>query len=362
MTIPTTGSDPARVDPDNQPIADASITPAPAANDPDDLELEQLRSAAKAEETAGQGEPNEAAGGSTPPAAPAKPQTEQTRAPAPVMIPKQRLDEALGRKEKAEQEAAYWRGQAEAREQLQKAPAPGSQQQPSAPAAQGPEDKLSGIHARQDELAKRFDDGEITLADYTKQNRALADEEHALREERMLAKVKPAAPASGQDELYLESMTAKLEQDHPWVLVFDQVGTPSDWGYLKTRAIENLAERNVDPTAGSMGKFELRREMARLADELGPGLIAARATAQGIALPGQKPAAPAAATPKPSLSPAAQARAGKLTMAAAAPPDVTSMTSGGTEIGYTAEQLDHMSDEDIAALPASVKQKILSSA
>lgn len=358
----TTGSDPARVDPDHQPAAvDTGIQPAATVTaDPDDLELEQLRTAAKAEETAGQGQSGEGEGGATPAAAPT-PQPDQPRAPAP-MIPKARLDEVLRQKEQSELEAAYWRGQAEAR-QTPQAPAPGSPQQQQPAPVDGPEQKLAGIHARQDQLAKQFDDGEITLADFTRQNRELTNEELVLREEQLVAKVRPAAPAQGQaDELYLETMTAKLEEEHPWVQVFDQVGTKSDWAYLKTRAIENLTERNIDPSKGSMGKFELRREMAKLADELGPSLVAQRAKASGIAIPGQPAAAPAAGTQRPNLSPAAQARAAKLNMAADAPPDVTSMTSSGTDIGYTAAQLEGMSDEDIANLPASVKAKILSSA
>jgi hypothetical protein len=344
------------------PLAQNDATPAVAVAQPvvTDIDELDLQAALKEEEA----EKASATGAQTvegTPAVPAAPKPQEQN-PSPhgevVMIPKGRFDEVNAAKSKAENEAAYWRGQAEARA-AQTAPAPGAAAAPQP--QQTPEQRIAAIDAQLDDLAKKFDDGEMTLVDVRKQERTLQAQVDAIREE---ARPKPAAAApanQGGDALYLETLTAQLEDAHPWVKVFDAVGTASDWGYLKDRAITNLTARGVDPRNGNLGRYELRKEIAALTDELGPALLTASATKAGIALPGQspKPAAPAQPTP-PVLSPEAKARQAALLKAQGAPPNLNAMTGAAGESGIVTEaQLDGMSEDEIGALPASVHNKLL---
>jgi hypothetical protein len=282
-----------------------------------------------------------------------------------VMIPKARLDEALAKGDEKAAEAAYWKGRADALAQGQQPPKNG-QQQPSGQQQQQPtaEARLAEIQAQSDALAAKFDNGEITMADLTKQQRDLTNKEAAIREEILLAKVRPAQaqPADqGSDQLYLDTLTAQLEQEHPWVGVFDKVGSDTDWNYLKATAIDNLTARGIDPTKGNLGRYELRKEIATLADQLGPSLVAAKATAKGIAIPGQTPSPGGQQQQKPRLSPQAQARDAKLGKAENAPPNINAMNGNAGEMdGLPSEaRLETMSDDDIGNLPANVRSRLL---
>jgi hypothetical protein len=346
------------------PLAQNDATTTVAATQPEvtDIDERDLQAALQEEEA----EKASATGAQTvegTPAVPAVPKPQEQN-PSPhgevVMIPKGRFDEVNAAKSKAENEAAYWRGQAEARA-AQTAPAPGAAAAPQP--QQTPEQKLLEIRTEKNALAKKFDDGEITMSDFEAQRDALDDRVQAIREE---ARPKPVAAApANQDggELYLETLTAQLEDSHPWVKVFDAVGTPSDWGYLKDRAISNLTARGVDPRNGNLGRYDLRKEIAALTDELGPALLTAAATKAGIALPGQSPkpaaAAPAQQTP-PVLSPEAKARQAALIKAQGAPPNLNAMTGAAGESGIVTEaQLEGMTEDEIGALPASVQNKLL---
>ena len=381
MTTNSEGSQPNPGDqqqPDAAALAAAAAAAAgqqtptePAPVDIDQQDLDAAKAAAEAEKAA-------AAGDVTPPIEPGTPgqQQDQQQQPAgqqapagdAVMIPKPRFDEALTAKAKAEAEAAYWKGVADARAQGQQPAQPG-QQQPAAPQQQQPtiEQRLATIQAGQDALAKKFDDGEITMSDLKRQERELNAREQALREEALLAKVRPAAaseaPKQG-DELYLDTLTAQLEHEHPWVQVFDKVGTPIDWKYITDQAKQNLVDRGIDPTNGNIGKYELRKETAALMDRFGPAIVGDRAKAKGIAIPGQsQPSQDGQPQPK-LMSPQAQARAAALTKQENAPPSLRAMT-GTADDGSgvpTDSRLEHMSDDEIGALPESTRKKLLGTA
>lgn len=358
MTLPTDGSDPARpqapevlatVDPQAATLAPAEVT------DPDEIELREALAAVKTEEAAAQTTPADPA---AQPAQQPQPHAPQAQArPAPT-IPKARFDEMVDKANKAAQEAAYYKGVAEARAQQ-----PAQPQQPQRQQAT-PEQQLAEIARRQDVLAIQYDDGKISMAEFKKHERTLANYEHNIREALLVAKVRPApqpapAPQQGNDELYLETLTADLEKAHPWVQVLEQVGKPSDWEYLKRTAIENLTEQGVDSTAGALGRYNLRKEMARLADELGPALIGPRAQARGIALPGQQPAVTAQQPQQRQLSPQAQARQAKLQQAANAPPNLASLAGTTGQQGFTPSQVEALTEDEFDKLPKATISKIL---
>ncbi len=112
--------------------------------------------------------------------------------------------------------------------------------------------------------------------------------------------------------------------------------------------------------------LQLREEVATLMDQLGPNMLAEKAKANGIAIPGQTAASAAAPagpgkvpTAKP-LSPLAQARKAKLDAMETQPPNVGSMSGTvSNPSGLTDAQIETMSEEAYDALPEAARRSLL---
>ena len=284
------------------------------------------------------------------------------------MIPIARLNEELNKRHTAELEAARWRGVAEARgQQQQPQPQGGPQQQPQ-PQQPTADQRLATVHTKQDELATKYDNGEITYAELTKQTRELSNQEQGIREELLLAKVKPAAQAKQPSDLYLEDRTNAIAAEHLWVDVFEQVGTEIDWKYIRDRAVGNLIDNGVDVTT-SAGILALREESAALMDQLGPHMLADKATAKGIAIPGpqqpkpgqqqQPPAGTGTRQGQPPLSPIAAIRKGKLGVEANQPPDLARMNGTNDTSMPTDASIESMGEDAYDRLPDAQRNRLL---
>lgn len=362
----TTGNEPAQLPAVEQfQQANPVETPqAPIAEvvtevvDVDDADLNAAVAEAQAEET---GATQQTEGTASQPApAPAPQPAPQKEAPPVAMIPKPRLDQALSEAERLRQENAYLKGRVDA----QAAAAPAAPAAPAQP-QQTPEQALAAIDAATDDLAKRFDDGEITMAEFKREERKLTSQAIAIREQS-----RPPAPAPVQqvadDDLYLEAETAKMEKAHPWTFTIDQLGEAEAkpiWRFIEERAVQNLVEKGINPRAGKIGAWHLRNEMAELTDELGPVLAGPRAQAKGIQLPtvGAPPATQQPAQQqRPGLSPQAQARAAGLAKLASAPPDISTLHGHGGNVGGlpTDGALEAMSEADYDALPKATRDRI----
>jgi hypothetical protein len=121
-----------------------------------------------------------------------------------------------------------------------------------------------------------------------------------------------------------------------------------------------LAERGVN-MKGASATYELRKEMAELADTLGPALVGAKAQAKGITLPGQQPSTPQTPAAPPPKSPQALALESKLALAAGAPPNIGAMTGAtGDHPGAVSDaQIEAMSEDEIANLPDATRKRLL---
>lgn len=330
----------------DQDIApETPATPPVTFDDPDAAELAAALAEAEAEKAK--------AGAETDPDAPTpgeettEPTTEpsaETKDKGPVpMIPKPRLDEVIREREEAQRRAAFLEGQLEATKELL---AKGTQSQtPQAPQQREPtaEEKVGQAEQAIIDLAKKFDSGELTYADMKTQEFRLQGFINNVREQALLAKVPTPAPQN--DPLYLDTLTAQLEKDHPDVLLFT---SDRDFNYLVAVAKEKLEEKGIVLDNSDMGKFRLRQEIAKQATELAPRFY-----------PGQA-AKPAATTP-PAPSAAAAARANKLALQETMPPDLSSVTgSTPTDLTPSAASFEQMSDEEIlAALPKAARNKFL---
>lgn len=259
-----------------------------------------------------------------------------------IMIPKERFD---AEREKLIASAAYWKGRAES--------GAGNAAQPKA-AEPTPAQKLADIDAQRDALAKKVDDGEMTMSAFMKEDRQLRQQEDAIRD----AARKPAdsAKPKPQSDLYLDTKTEELEGAHPYLAEISALPTwKEDYQYLTRKAVASLAQEGfVLPEGELHGRdlMVLRGRIAELSDTLGPML-----TGKTLVIPGRTSPADQG---KPGLSKQGQARAAKLDAAAAAPPDLTSVGRSSAQTTDLSEaSLMAMSDEELEKLPQSVQDRIM---
>lgn len=333
-----------------QPAAPATASTAQA--DPDDAEVAAALAAAESE-AKGVAQPVAAAAPAAPAAPAAEPQKPAGTPPAPAseqpMIPKARLDEVLAQSAAKDQTIARLQGETEALKMVVQPKAPGAT--PAQPAAPSLEQEVASLRQQQDALAKRYDDGEVDMATVTREIRKLEDQVFRLREQSLAEKLKPApaAPQATAPDMRLEEKFQELEGAHP-MLKTAEVMRDDHWDFLLNEAATQLRNEGVEFPKGPLPpllRFKLSERVATLSDVYGP-IWGAKA-----AQPQQQPA-----PPNKGMSPTAQARANKLDLAANAPPDVNRLTpQGGQGPEFTEDQIANMSDEEILALPKSVRER-----
>ena len=174
-----------------------------------------------------------------------------------------------------------------------------------------------------------------------------------LREQAMLAVIgsqMPKQQISLTDADLLARQQADLEARHPW----SKMLTTDELKHLANVATGEFAALGRPIVGGPADTLRLRQRVAQLADKFGPDWYP-NAT--------QSPAAPAQAAPAPQPQPTAaqrgQAGAAKLALAANHPPQVNRAGAPSTSDTVTAAQVAQMSTEEIAALPAATRQRLL---
>lgn len=362
--------------PDVQDVVDqidqpAPPAPAPAAEpaavtpaDPDDAEVAAALAAAEAE---AKGAPAQPAPSAAPqaqpqPAAPAAAQPPAPQAPAqePIMIPKARFDDVLSKSSEKDLQIARLQGENEALKLANGKPANGQPaQQPQQP-AETFEQKVDRIYAAKEALATKFDNGEMSLAEMRREERKLDTELDTAREARLADRVKaqspqPQAQSAPSMTLALENELAAIQAKHLY-LQTPEVMRDDRWEFLKVEAAQQLRDEGVAlPPPGQplteKQRVQLGERIAVLSDTYGP-------------IWGAKPAqAPA---PQPSAQPTKPAvvvaRENKLTQAHNAPPDLNRLTPQGGQTEFTEDMIAGMSDDEILALPASVRARFSTNA
>lgn len=284
-----------------------------------------------------------------------------------IRVPKARLDEALSQADAERQNAAYWRGVAEARGQQQ---APAGQQPAGKPAQPTPEQRLGQIASEIDALSEKFDTGELSMKDFKAKERALTSEEHAIREASLTARLTPkqqAAPPA--DDIiarrHVNDTADRLVEAHPFSGVIYPLQDPTDpvelgviqaaRSTVQTAALTALEKSN--PGFAKMpkgpGKDLLwQEELARQSDIYGPRFFP-------NAKPAAKPAGGAAAPAGNGLTAEQQRRLDKIETANQQPPNVNGLGTGGGGTDYSVEALSRLSEDEYALLPQAVRDRAL---
>lgn len=230
-----------------------------------------------------------------------------------------------------------------------------------APSAAEPsiDDQIGKIRQDKLALAKKVDDGEITVAQQAEQLAALEDREWELRTEKMRSQVQQDTRREviAQDTT-LEEHAATLEKDFPIIKALSQEQLNPF-----VEAAYRQAEAEGKPiTAGAAGTKELRERTARLAHAHYAQFFGGGATGN----PQSSAAQPGPATGTAPLSADAKARAAKLDLQGRMPPDATNVGAPASGTGVTeAEALSRMDgmteDEQIRFLDSvpMLKAKIL---
>lgn len=354
-------------DPDTIARAGTQPTEATGADLPqDDPEAAELAAAIAAMEAEKGGQ---AAGGQQqeqkPPAPQAQPQPNQPpqavrKAPGPV--PYERFQSVAQRARTLEEENTFLKGAVDAlKGQRPAATTEGTGPQQSAaapaqpattPAPDAPESVIAAAEARAMEAAERFDTGEISATELTRIQTAAA-KEIAAAQVQMAMRSAPAASESVTDQMVMAAHVERLENENPVLREINQ----QQLQFLAETAHREAAAAGQPYRAGPRDTMRLREHVARLANAFAPHW--------GIQARAAQPAAPASNNqqpkpgPKPGLSPAAQQRLGKMDMAAGLPPDTARMGSTAATDQISEAALMAMSDDEIAALPATVRARVL---
>lgn len=343
-------------------------------HDPDDLELaEARRAAAEGEQQEGEGgagEEDAAAAGLTGPEEGQGPEQEADQGEqlarqgsGSPMIPKARFDEVLRQAQEARERAIYLEGALQARQQQ-------GRQQGQQQAQKSIPQMIQEARAHKAAAAKRFDDGQISMSEYervrdqvddhvaTLRSRAYALTQRQIEEQRRRSQPRqPQQPATPQvslaDQHLLEQQATDLYAGHPYL----EAMSDADMQVLKQMAYAE-AQRQGRPYGSTLADtYHLRQHVARLSDLMGPTWYPAHKPQQQASTSAKQPGGQQQTGS--GLSAQAQARLQKMEQAAGHPPNTNDMGAAGRSEHISDEQIMGMSDEDIAALPARVRHRLI---
>lgn len=341
-----------------RPQDDGTPANQPDSSDIDAADLAAAWAAAEAEERATQEQHEAPISGQAAPEgedqAGVEPELPAGRAPSAV--PYERFAKVNSDLRAAKDEAEFFKGKVEALESVVKGG--GAPNQPPAPnqatpqpAPTPPTDAIKQIRETITAEAKRYDQGEITLAEYEAFRMAREDEIQAVHFQRMQETAnRQAAQPSMADEAMLAAHAQQLDQQFPYL---PAMSTEQLYA-LRDMAVFQAQQQGRPFSQSANDTRRLREAVARLSVGFGP--------AWGVQLPASSEAntQPNQGTPgKPTMSEAAAARLRKHEMAADMPPDTNNMGKAGNGEVFTDQRIASMTDEEIMALPATVRQRFL---
>jgi hypothetical protein len=343
-----------------QPVPLAPETAAAPTPDFDDAALTAARRAADLED------------GQRPAQQPAPVQQPTGTQPAPqpgaqpIMIPKERLDEALAAARTNGASAEEWRNRAlymegalaTARAQPAAAPQPGTQPPAPQPVQATIEQQILAQQNAMIEAAGKFDRGEILATDLTRIQIAAQNAIAALREGNLARWVQTQVPTIQPgiaDAQILDTATFNLEQRHPWCAQLK----PLEWNWLENWGIDFFAKTGAPITTGNTADaLRLRAFMAQMTDVLGPWLYPSR-IAQVEAQRFAQRQQPQPGVQQPAALPGQQPAAAPLQRFANHPPNLAAAGTAGSDNEINEGRIATMTTDEIEALPAAVRARYM---
>lgn len=316
---------------------------------PEDIALQDAIKAAEAGETQDadpqEGAPGEQPGAQAEPPQEAEPQPAQAGAGRkPVMVPIERLNEALRDRDKYRDTSIYLEGRIAAITEGQAPKQPGEAPATAAPAEapQGPmtvEALKERVRQGRMQIQQQYDDATLNSEQYAQKSAeldALLIDGIATIVAQAQAQAEPMTDRAVQD-LHAD----KLEAEHPYVKVV-QAGGKMDALVAIVDAEWRALGRYGTYRSKTEQNMAFREAVARLADTKGPEWFP----------DAQVPTKPAATTPgKPALTPQAAARKAKLDLAAGLPPDISTF-------GKPGQAPTQLTEEQILNMPAHELEKL----
>ena len=244
--------------------------------------------------------------------------TQDGKAP-PGFVPIKTAIAERDKRQQAEQKAAYWQGQAEARAAAApQAPAAGTQSTdtsvaPAPPAGETPDQAVTRIREERLALAEQYDQGAIRTKEWEQRKQELEDQEWNIRQQSL----RPVPQAPIAEQSFEERETQRIEQAYP---ILNQLA-PEDLNPLVALAYREAAREGKPITANVQGTIALRERVAKLAQKnFGTG------------------AAPASTTTQQSAAPAQHRNSAAADLAVHHPVDVSTLGAGAQSAGMSDDQ------------------------
>lgn len=307
----------------------------------------------------------------------ATPPEQERQQPEPPPVPYGRFAEVNRKARDLELENARLRGLAEGVRTA--GPRQPAQEAPPEPT---PEQKRAAVETEWDQqieaLAKRYDDGEISLADHGKALRRMNAEyqgkvDAAVRQPDTQQPSREPDPEALErdinDDSGVRRATAHLADDNPWLrqptpglrrALQEDLAAIQPRGEGWARHIAAQAGHNYDRLGVRSQTVFLRIGMVAAAKEAGLDQQYSRTIPQAAPAAAETPAKPQPGSrPNPGALTPEQRRA-KAGLARSHPPDLTQAGSpAGTSQAVTDADIEGMTDEEIAALPEATRKKLM---
>ncbi len=294
----------------------------------------------------------------------------------PIMVPKQRLDEALAAARSNAVAGEEWRNRAlymegalatlRAQPPTAGTAAPATQAPAAVAPAQSVESQILAEQAKMIEAAEKFDRGEILATDLKRVEISASNIIQGLREQAlyqaMMSKM-PVPQAGLADSQLMDTATADLENRHPWTFEL----RPHEFAWLENVAVDFFRGLGQPITAGNpTDAMKVRNLLAQMTEVFGPWMFPSRIAqveerrrmlaAQQQTQQQQQPApvGNGRGAVIENVPPFAQRYA-------AHPPNMQG--AGITQLpeNVSEDRVNNMTTEEIMALPADVRARILAS-
>lgn len=273
--------------------------------------------------------------------------TDQGDGKTPDSIPYPRFSQVNKQLDATKRAMEYLRRQNEAlmaQRGQQQAPATSQTQDPPPEAPKSPEELIQAANTQIDEAAERYDRGEISMAEFKRSEREAQDQIWQARQS-SLQPQQPAREGLG-DEYVLAEHAARLEAENPWIGTFD----PNDLKRLAVIARDTLEREGQRLGDTAHDTMLLREKVSELTHLYGPAWYPDAIAGRGPQQPGNG-----------ARSESQAAKDGRKAMETAASFPVDTQQAGRVARSeqITEDDVLKMSEDEIMALPASERARLL---